>query len=181
VERSAAWVQRTMDEIEAADAEGRTPRVLYGVNTGFGDNAGRAIFRRASEAAQLSRNLLLSHTVGAGEHLPPDAVRASMLIRANTLAQGYSGVRREVFNTLVAMLNRGVLPAMPAQGSLGASGDLAPLAHLALVLSAPSQAKRRTQVPTAKRTGTARWWTARRRWRRQGFRAWHWARKKVWR
>jgi histidine ammonia-lyase len=137
VERSAAWVQHTMDEIEAAAAEGRDPRVIYGVNTGFGDNAGRAIFRHVAEAAQLSRNLLLSHTVGAGDLLPPDVVRAAMLIRANTLAQGYSGVRREVINTLVAMLNADLRPAMPTQGSLGASGDLAPLAHLALVLSAP--------------------------------------------
>lgn len=137
VGRSAAWVQHTMDEIEAASAEGRDPRVIYGVNTGFGDNAGRAIFRHTAEAAQLSRNLLLSHTVGAGDLLPPDVARAAMLIRANTLAQGYSGVRREVINTLVAMLNADLRPAMPAQGSLGASGDLAPLAHLALVLSAP--------------------------------------------
>jgi histidine ammonia-lyase len=135
VERSAAWVQRTMDEIERAN--GHDPLVIYGINTGFGDNAGRAIFRHQSEAAQLSRNLLLSHAIGVGPHLPPDSVRAAMLIRANTLAQGYSGVRREVINTLIEMLNRGVLPAMPAQGSLGASGDLAPLAHLALVLSAP--------------------------------------------
>lgn len=135
VERSAAWVQRTMDEIERTN--GHDPLVIYGVNTGFGDNAGRAIFRHQSQAARLSRNLLLSHAIGAGDHLPPDVVRAAMLIRANTLAQGYSGVRREVINTLVEMLNRGVLPAMPAQGSLGASGDLAPLAHLALVLSAP--------------------------------------------
>lgn len=137
VERSAAWVQDTMCEIENATSEGRPPRVIYGVNTGFGDNAGRATFCHQEEAARLSRNLLLSHTVGAGEHLPPDVVRAAMLIRAHTLAQGYSGVRREVINTLVEMLNRGVLPAMPAKGSLGASGDLAPLAHLALVLSAP--------------------------------------------
>ncbi len=137
VARSAAWVRRAMDEIEAADAEGRPPLVIYGVNTGFGDNAGRAIFRHRAEADRLSRNLLLSHAVATGPHLPPDAVRAAMLIRANTLAQGYSGVRREVINTLIAMLNRGVLPVVPALGSLGASGDLAPLAHLALVLSAP--------------------------------------------
>jgi histidine ammonia-lyase len=135
VERSAGWVQRTMDEIEHTN--GRDPLVIYGVNTGFGDNAGRAVFRHQSEAAQLSRNLLLSHAIAAGDPLPADVVRATMLIRANTLAQGYSGVRREVINTLVAMLNRDVLPAMPGQGSLGASGDLAPLAHLALVLSAP--------------------------------------------
>jgi histidine ammonia-lyase len=135
VERSAAWVQQTMDEIE--HDLGTLPRVIYGINTGFGDNAGRAIFRHKEEASRLSRNLLLSHTVGAGPHLPPDVARASMLIRANTLAQGYSGVRRQVINTLVTMLNRGVIPAMPIHGSLGASGDLAPLAHLALVLSAP--------------------------------------------
>jgi histidine ammonia-lyase len=135
VDCSAAWVQQTMDEIERGN--GNTPRVIYAVNTGFGDNAGRAIFRHKAEAAQLSRNLLLSHTVGAGPHLPPDVARATLLIRAHTLAQGYSGIRREVINTLVMMLNRGVIPAMPVHGSLGASGDLAPLAHLALVLSAP--------------------------------------------
>lgn len=139
VERSAAWVREALDEIEAAASEGRAPLVIYGVNTGFGDNAGRAVFRRREEAAQLSRNLLLSHAVGVGPHLPADAARATLLIRAHTLAQGYSGVRREVINTLVEMLNRGVIPAMPSQGSLGASGDLAPLAHLALVLSAPRQ------------------------------------------
>ncbi|NDJ76691.1 MAG: aromatic amino acid lyase [Chloroflexi bacterium] len=137
VERSAAWVQHTMDEIEAAAAEDRDPRVIYGVNTGFGDNAGRDVFRHTDQAARLSRNLLLTHAVGVGDSLPPDVVRAAMLIRANTLAQGYSGIRRTVINTLVEMLNAGVLPVMPAQGSLGASGDLAPLAHLALVLSLP--------------------------------------------
>ena len=103
VERSAAWVQRTMDEIEHAN--GHDPLVIYGVNTGFGDNAGRAVFRHQSEAAQLSRNLLLSHAIAAGDPLPADVVRATMLIRANTLAQGYSGVRREVINTLVEMIN----------------------------------------------------------------------------
>lgn len=138
VDRSAAWVAQTMDDIEAAaQDDSHDPLVIYGINTGFGDNAGRAIFRHKREAAMLSRNLLLSHAVGVGEHLPPDVVRAAILIRANTLAQGYSGVRRVVINRLIDMLNRGVLPAMPAQGSLGASGDLAPLAHLALVLSAP--------------------------------------------
>ncbi len=136
--RSAAWVEQALGEIEAAASEGREPLVIYGVNTGFGDNAGRAVFRDRELAGRLSRNLLLSHATGVGAHLPPDVVRAALLIRANTLAQGYSGVRREVINTLVAMLNRGVIPAMPAQGSLGASGDLAPLAHLALVLSAPA-------------------------------------------
>ncbi|MCD4686456.1 MAG: aromatic amino acid lyase, partial [Anaerolineae bacterium] len=137
VKRSAQWVQHAMDEIEHAVREGRTPHVIYAVNTGFGDNAGRAIFGHTAEAERLSRRLLLSHAIATGPHLPADTTRAAMLIRANTLAQGYSGVRHDVVNTLVQMINRGVLPAMPAQGSLGASGDLAPLAHLALVLSAP--------------------------------------------
>lgn len=153
VERSAAWVREALDEIEAAAGEGRDPLVIYGVNTGFGDNAGRAVFRDRAHAAQLSRNLLLSHAVGVGAHLPADAVRATLLIRANTLAQGYSGVRREVINTLVAMLNRGVIPAMPSQGSLGASGDLAPLAHLALVLSAPAPG----EAPHPAANGQAYW------------------------
>lgn len=153
VERSAAWVREALDEIEAAASEGRDPLVIYGVNTGFGDNAGRAVFRRREEAAQLSRNLLLSHAVGVGPHLPEDAVRAALLIRAHTLAQGYSGVRREVINTLVEMLNRGVIPAMPSQGSLGASGDLAPLAHLALVLSAPAP----NEAPHPAANGQAYW------------------------
>ncbi|MBN1678891.1 MAG: aromatic amino acid lyase [Anaerolineae bacterium] len=137
VDRSAAWVRQAVDEIETAAADGRDPRVIYAVNTGFGDNAGRAVFADKADTQRLSRNLLLTHAVAVGDHLPPDVVRATLLIRAHTLAQGYSGVRREVINTLVDMLNRGVLPAMPAQGSLGASGDLAPLAHLALVMSAP--------------------------------------------
>jgi len=85
------------------------------MNTGFGDNAGRAIFPSPVRGrARLSRNLLLSHTLGAGDHLPPDVVRASMLIRANTLVQGYSGVRREVIDTLVEMLNiAGCCPPCP--------------------------------------------------------------------
>jgi histidine ammonia-lyase len=81
------------------------------------------------------RQLIISHAAGIGELLPEDTVRAAVLIRANALAQGYSGVRVEIVETLLEMLNRGVHPAIPAKGSVGASGDLAPLSHLALVLS----------------------------------------------
>lgn len=133
MQRSAAWVAQTMHEVESATH----PTAYYGINTGFGDNAGRAILRSVKEAEHLSRNLLLSHNVGVGEHLPEDVVRAALLIRIHSLTQGYSGVRIEVVNALIAMLNRGVYPAVPAQGSLGASGDLAPLAHLVIPISAP--------------------------------------------
>ncbi len=108
-------------------------RAVYGVNTGFGIFSDRRI--DAEEAAQLSRNLILSHAVGSGAPLPVEVVRAAMLVRANALAKGLSGVRLEVVSTLLAMLNRGVTPVVPAQGSLGSSGDLCPLSHLALVFS----------------------------------------------
>ncbi|HET7088066.1 MAG TPA: histidine ammonia-lyase [Anaerolineae bacterium] len=124
VAQSRAWVDRVV-------AEG-SPTV-YGVNTGFGVFASRQVARE--DAERLSRNLILSHTVGVGEPLPEDVVRAAMLIRANTLAIGHSGVRPEIIDTLVAMLNRRVTPVVPEKGSLGASGDLAPLSHMALVLT----------------------------------------------
>jgi len=124
VAQSRAWVDRVV-------AEG-SPTV-YGVNTGFGVFASRRVARE--DAERLSRNLILSHAVGVGEPLPEDVVRAAMLIRANTLAIGHSGVRPEIVDTLVAMLNGRVTPLVPEKGSLGASGDLALLSHLALVLT----------------------------------------------
>ena len=106
---------------------------VYGINTGFGVFADRSV--PAEDAARLSRNLILSHAVAVGDPFPQDVVRAAMLIRANTLALGHSGVRPELCDTLLAMLNSGVHPVVPQQGSLGASGDLALLSHLALVFT----------------------------------------------
>ena len=106
---------------------------VYGINTGFGIFADQSISSSAS--AQLSRNLILSHSVATGPALPREIVRAAMLIRVNTLAGGVSGVRPLVAETLLEMLNKGVTPIVPSQGSLGSSGDLAPLSHLALVFS----------------------------------------------
>ncbi len=106
---------------------------VYGINTGFGIFSDRRIPRR--DSATLSRNLILSHAVGTGAPLPDEVVRAAMLVRANTLAKGYSGVRVEVVQTLLYMLNEGVIPIVPSQGSLGSSGDLCPLSHLALVFT----------------------------------------------
>jgi histidine ammonia-lyase len=108
-------------------------RPVYGINTGFGIFADRRISKE--DAATLSRNLIISHAVATGPDLPLEVVRAAMLIRANTLAKGYSGIRPLVVETLVEMLNRGVTPLIPSQGSLGSSGDLAQLSHLALVFT----------------------------------------------
>ncbi|HXH06617.1 MAG TPA: histidine ammonia-lyase [Vicinamibacterales bacterium] len=104
----------------------------YGVNTGFGSLAEVPISREALDELQL--NLVRSHAAGVGEPLPVRAVRAMMALRANVLARGCSGIRRETLELLVALLNRRIHPRVPSRGSVGASGDLAPLAHLALVL-----------------------------------------------
>lgn len=133
MQASSAWINEAIMHIANAQ---EAPLAIYGINTGFGAMAGRSAFTDPQDAWQLSRNLVLSHTAGTGDWLEEEVVRAAMLIRAHGLAQGYSGVRIEVVNTLIQMLNAGVYPAIPSQGSLGASGDLAPLAHLALVLSA---------------------------------------------
>ncbi|UCC62444.1 MAG: histidine ammonia-lyase [Anaerolineae bacterium] len=104
--------------------------VVYGVSTGFGAFKDRIIPPEGVQ--QLQRNILMSHAVGVGEPLDEVTTRAMMLIRANTLAKGYSGIREETLRLLLEMLNRGVHPVVPSQGSLGASGDLAPLAHMSL-------------------------------------------------
>ncbi|MBI3159316.1 MAG: histidine ammonia-lyase [Chloroflexi bacterium] len=127
VAHSEAWVASIV-------SAGKT---VYGINTGFGIFASQTI--TPDQIRKLNRNLILSHAVGTGPALPPEVVRAAMLIRANTLASGHSGIRLETLATLLEMLNRGVTPEVPAQGSLGSSGDLAPLAHVALVLSADSE------------------------------------------
>jgi histidine ammonia-lyase len=128
-------VRASRAAVEQLLAEGR---VVYGVTTGFGRFRDRLI--PPDELTHLQHNLLRSHAAGVGDPLPEDVVRAMMLIRANTLAKGYSGVREEVVDGLLALLNTGVHPVVPAQGSLGASGDLAPLAHLSLVLIGEGEA-----------------------------------------
>ena len=111
----------------------------YGIKTGFGELANVAISDADVRALQI--NLLRSHAVGQGPPLRRDEVRAALLLRANTLAMGYSGVRRILVTRLLQLLNRGVHPVIPSRGSLGASGDLAPLAHLGLVLVGEGEAE----------------------------------------
>lgn len=111
---------------------------IYGLNTGFGKLARTRI--PEGKLAALQRNLVLSHAAGVGAPLAPRIVRLMLLLKANGLARGYSGVRAAVVEGLLALLRHDVLPLVPAQGSVGASGDLAPLAHLALVLIGEGEA-----------------------------------------
>ncbi|HTX14184.1 MAG TPA: aromatic amino acid lyase, partial [Candidatus Baltobacteraceae bacterium] len=104
---------------------------VYGVNTGFGKMASTRISH--GEIGHLQLNLVRSHACGVGAPLSEPVTRAMLVLRANAIAKGFSGVRPLVAETLIAMLNRGVHPVIPSQGSVGASGDLAPLAHLAQV------------------------------------------------
>ncbi|APR80354.1 Histidine ammonia-lyase [Minicystis rosea] len=121
--------RRAIDAI--AEAGDRAPAV-YGVNTGFGALAEKRIHE--GDVRALQKNLVRSHASGVGPDLDEAQVRAMMVLRAQVVALGHSGVRVEVVDALLAMLNRGVIPCIPSQGSVGASGDLAPLAHLALAL-----------------------------------------------
>ena len=135
---SEAWVARAAAG-ELIDDHGE-PMAVYGVNTGYGSLARVRI--PPSDAAHLSWNLIRSHAAGVGTPVPADVVRAMMLLRANALAKGASGCRPVIVETLLEMLKRGVHPVVPGQGSCGSSGDLAPLAHLALVLfRAPDRSK----------------------------------------
>jgi histidine ammonia-lyase len=129
VDRCARAVEKLIERNEIA----------YGITTGFGAFKDRIISR--DEVELLQRNIVLSHAVGVGEPFDTPTVRAIMLIRANTLARGYSGIRVETIELILELLNRGVHPVIPKKGSLGASGDLAPLAHFACVLIGTGEAE----------------------------------------
>ena len=122
IDRSAAVVQAVIDRGETA----------YGINTGFGALARTHI--KDDQLTELQRRLVLSHAAGTGEPLPDSIVRAILILKVNGLARGFSGIRRGVIEALVALVNAGVYPRIPAKGSVGASGDLAPLAHMSATL-----------------------------------------------
>ncbi|MBV1778865.1 histidine ammonia-lyase [Paeniglutamicibacter sp. ABSL32-1] len=124
-----------LDGIVDAMGPGKQTPPIYSINTGFGSLAGRKAFAEPADAAELSRRLVLSNAAGVGRYVDEEVVRATMFIRIVSLTQGHSGVRPEIVTTLARMLNAGVCPAIPEYGSLGASGDLIPLAHVAIVMS----------------------------------------------
>jgi histidine ammonia-lyase len=137
LDRHAAEAVDASRAIVDAHAGGDAP--VYGINTGFGSLAEVKIARNA--LGDLQRNLLRSHAAGVDDPLPARAVRAMMALRANVLAKGYSGIRRDTLERLIEMLNARVHPVVPSRGSVGASGDLAPLAHLALGMIGEGQAE----------------------------------------
>jgi histidine ammonia-lyase len=137
-------MQEARDVVESLVAEGA---VVYGVTTGFGALASTRI--EPEDAGRLQENLLMSHAAGVGPAFPREVVRAMLLLRANTLALGHSGCRPAVVDRLVEFLAVGIHPVVPEQGSVGASGDLAPLAHLALPLIGRGQVELRGAVTPA--------------------------------
>ena len=122
-------IQRAAKAVAKFVSEGR---IAYGITTGFGAFKDRLI--PLEDVEKLQENIILSHAVGTGPELPAEVVRAMMIIRANTLAKGHSGIRLETLELMLLLLNKNILPIIPSKGSLGASGDLAPLAHMALPL-----------------------------------------------
>jgi histidine ammonia-lyase len=128
-------------------------KVMYGVNTGFGRFADITIPR--TRLKQLQRNIVFSHATGTGPPLSDACVRLILLLKANSLASGYSGIRPAVIEYLLALYNHDVLPVIPSKGSVGASGDLAPLAHMALVLLGQGTAKVRGKIISGRRALSA--------------------------
>ncbi len=138
VEISDECREKIRESREIVEEKLESGEAVYGINTGFGDLSNIQIEQDKTE--ELQKNLIRSHASGVGEPLPVDIVRATILLRANTLAKGYSGVRVELIERLVELLNEGVHPVIPCKGSVGASGDLAPLAHMSLVLMGEGEA-----------------------------------------
>lgn len=126
----------------------KNSKVVYGVTTGFGKFADVSISNE--DCKELQRNLILSHACGCGKPFSTEVVRTIMLLRANALSKGYSGIRLETLNTLIEMLNKGVHPVIPEKGSLGSSGDLAPLAHMVLPMLGEGFAEYKGEVLSGK-------------------------------
>ena len=135
---ASAPIDASVACVEQILAENRT---AYGINTGFGLLASTRI--ASADLENLQRSLVLSHAAGVGQPISDDLVRLIMLLKVNSLSRGFSGIRRQVIDALLALLNAEVYPQIPLKGSVGASGDLAPLAHMSLVLLGESQARYR--------------------------------------
>jgi len=134
-EQAAERIRKSRDYVDGLVDRGE---VVYGITTGFGKFSD--VFISKEDTKALQKNLIVSHSCSLGDPLPEEVVRAAMLLRVNALAKGFSGIRLETVNTLIEMLNKGVHPVIPEKGSLGASGDLAPLATMVLVMLGEGEA-----------------------------------------
>lgn len=139
--QSEAAINRAADTVAQVIKEGRT---VYGINTGFGLLANTKI--KPDELETLQRSIVLSHAAGVGEFMSDSTVRLIMVLKVNSLARGYSGIRLEVINALITLLNKQVYPCIPVKGSVGASGDLAPLAHMSAVLLGEGYARYQGEI-----------------------------------
>ncbi|ALC89268.1 histidine ammonia-lyase [Bacillus sp. FJAT-18017] len=140
-EEAKGRIRKSRERIEKQLKEGQ---IVYGVNTGFGKLSDIEI--REEDIEKLQLNLLRADAVGVGEPFPKPVVRGMMVLRANSLAKGFSGIREETLDLLINMINKGVHPNVPCKGSVGASGDLAPLAHVAIVLIGEGKAEYQGEV-----------------------------------
>ena len=138
-------VKKSREIVESIE---RDKKVVYGITTGFGKFANVTI--STEDCKTLQRNLILSHACGAGKPLPTDVVRAIMVLRANALSIGYSGIRESTLETLIEMVNKHVNPIVFEKGSLGASGDLAPLSHMVLTMIGEGEAEYEGEVVPSK-------------------------------
>ncbi|MFR1707595.1 MAG: histidine ammonia-lyase [Clostridium sp.] len=144
VEISEDAIKRVGKSREIVDKIVEENRVVYGITTGFGKFSDVSI--SGEDCKTLQRNLIISHACGFGDSLDTDIVRTIILLRANALSKGYSGIRLSTLQTLVAMLNKGVHPIIPEKGSLGASGDLAPLSHMVLPMIGEGEAEYKGKI-----------------------------------
>ncbi|MYL45188.1 histidine ammonia-lyase [Virgibacillus halodenitrificans] len=144
-EQALERVRKSRKRIETQLDEGK---IIYGVNTGFGKLSDVVIEKE--DISKLQLNLLRADAVGIGDPLPTPVVRTMMVLRANALAKGFSGIREETLNLLIEMINKRVHPVVPSKGSVGASGDLAPLAHIAIVLVGEGKAEYEGEILTGK-------------------------------
>jgi histidine ammonia-lyase len=141
---SISNIERSRSTLEELALAGK---IIYGVTTGFGGLSNTRI--TLDEASKLQTNLLRSHACGVGENLSTDVVRAIMLLRLNTLAKGLSGVRMIVAQSILDFLNEGIHPIIPSKGSVGASGDLSPLSHMALAFMGEGTVEHRGKLKSA--------------------------------
>lgn len=144
--KSEAAINRSTEVVNDVIEQGRT---VYGINTGFGLLANTRI--KQYELETLQRSIVLSHAAGVGDYMRDETVRLIMVLKVSSLARGYSGIRLEVINALITLLNREIYPCIPIKGSVGASGDLAPLAHMSAVLLGEGFAHHNGELITAEK------------------------------